>query len=197
MFQRTAAAPLRDAGTPDKPFGFYDATVDGGRELPRSRSRPRQARSSAGSGHGCSEAAPTHGGRVALRYANHDFKAYRATGSAPTGRSPTTNSRPGTTVPSDWWACSAPIPVFPTSLIRRRVVCSRRRCPAPTSCSSWRAAAGSAGRGPEPYGGHHTADRWARSPASTPTAVPSRLLDPCAISSRRRCCCRRQGRPAG
>ena len=30
MFQTNADAPLRGSGTPDKPFGFHDATIDGG-----------------------------------------------------------------------------------------------------------------------------------------------------------------------
>src|SRR5712672_2056781 len=34
MFQTPDAAPLAGAGTPEKPFGFYDATVDGGWEVP-------------------------------------------------------------------------------------------------------------------------------------------------------------------
>ena len=34
MFQTKIEAPLRGAGTPDKPFGFYDATVDGGWQVP-------------------------------------------------------------------------------------------------------------------------------------------------------------------
>ncbi len=34
MFNTNAEAPLRGASTPDKPFGFYDATVDGGWEVP-------------------------------------------------------------------------------------------------------------------------------------------------------------------
>ena len=34
MFQLPADAPLRAAGTADKPFGFYDATVDGGWRVP-------------------------------------------------------------------------------------------------------------------------------------------------------------------
>jgi len=34
MFQTPDQAPLRGAGTPDKPFGFYDATVDGGWSVP-------------------------------------------------------------------------------------------------------------------------------------------------------------------
>src|SRR2546421_21662 len=32
MFQTPDQAPLRGVGTPQKPFGFYDATVDGGSE---------------------------------------------------------------------------------------------------------------------------------------------------------------------
>src|SRR5258706_13221116 len=34
MFQTPDMAPLGGAGTPEKPFGFYDATVDGGWEVP-------------------------------------------------------------------------------------------------------------------------------------------------------------------
>lgn len=34
MFQLPKDAPLRGAGTPEKPFGFYDATVDGGWTVP-------------------------------------------------------------------------------------------------------------------------------------------------------------------
>src|SRR5579863_9633970 len=34
MFQTNDAAPLRAAGTPDKYFGFYDATVGGGWSVP-------------------------------------------------------------------------------------------------------------------------------------------------------------------
>ena len=34
MFQTNDAAPLRGNGTPDKYFGFYDATVDGGWTVP-------------------------------------------------------------------------------------------------------------------------------------------------------------------
>ena len=34
MFQLPKDAPLRGAGTPEKPFGFYDATVDGGWDVP-------------------------------------------------------------------------------------------------------------------------------------------------------------------
>ncbi len=34
MFNLNAQAPLRGVGTPDKPFGFYDATVHGGWKVP-------------------------------------------------------------------------------------------------------------------------------------------------------------------
>jgi len=34
MFQTPDMAPLGDVGTPQKPFGFYDATVDGGWQVP-------------------------------------------------------------------------------------------------------------------------------------------------------------------
>jgi choline dehydrogenase-like flavoprotein len=34
MFQTPEMAPLRGTGTPEKPFGFYDATIDGGWQVP-------------------------------------------------------------------------------------------------------------------------------------------------------------------
>src|SRR5258708_31616819 len=34
MFQTPELAPLRETATPDKPFGFYDATFDGGWQGP-------------------------------------------------------------------------------------------------------------------------------------------------------------------
>src|SRR5258707_3370661 len=34
MFQTPDLAPLAAVGTPQKPFGFYDATVDGGWDVP-------------------------------------------------------------------------------------------------------------------------------------------------------------------
>src|SRR5689334_16357464 len=34
MFQTPDLAPLRESSTPDKPYGFYDATVDGGWRVP-------------------------------------------------------------------------------------------------------------------------------------------------------------------
>ena len=34
MFQTNNQAPLRGQSTPDKPFGFYDSTIDGGWQVP-------------------------------------------------------------------------------------------------------------------------------------------------------------------
>ena len=34
MFQTNGQAPLRATSTPDKPFGFHDATIDGGWQVP-------------------------------------------------------------------------------------------------------------------------------------------------------------------
>jgi choline dehydrogenase-like flavoprotein len=34
MFKTPDQAPLGGAGTPDEPFGFYDATIDGGWQVP-------------------------------------------------------------------------------------------------------------------------------------------------------------------
>ena len=34
MMQTNADAPLRGSGTPDKPFAFWDATIDGGWQVP-------------------------------------------------------------------------------------------------------------------------------------------------------------------
>ncbi len=74
MFQTNGQAPLRAAGTPEKPFGFYDATVDGGWEVPGEpyasvdganfrwwRSRMLGGRTN-------------HWGRISLRMGPYDFK---------------------------------------------------------------------------------------------------------------------------
>jgi choline dehydrogenase-like flavoprotein len=74
MFSPNFAAPLRGAGTPDKPFGFFDATVGGGWEVPGepyastpgTEFRWYRARMLGGR--------TNHWGRVSLRYADHDFK---------------------------------------------------------------------------------------------------------------------------
>jgi choline dehydrogenase-like flavoprotein len=83
MFQDNSRAPLRGAGTTDKPFGFYDATVDGGWQVPGEpytqasnepgrqfewwRSRMLGGRTN-------------HWGRISLRNGPYDFKPYSRDG---------------------------------------------------------------------------------------------------------------------
>ena len=74
MFNTPDMAPLRGSGTPHKPFGFFDATVDGGWEVPGEpyasaedvnfkwwRARMLGGRTN-------------HWGRISLRMGEHDFK---------------------------------------------------------------------------------------------------------------------------
>ena len=83
MFQTSAEAPLRGAGTPDKPFGFFDATVDGGWQVPgepytQASTDPQQrfdwwrARMLGGR--------TNHWGRISLRNGPYDFKPYSRDG---------------------------------------------------------------------------------------------------------------------
>lgn len=83
MFQTYGQAPLRAANTPDKPMGFYDATVDGGWEVPgepytnASDDPDRQftwwrARMLGGR--------TNHWGRISLRFGPYDFKPYSRDG---------------------------------------------------------------------------------------------------------------------
>jgi choline dehydrogenase-like flavoprotein len=77
MFQTPDLAPLRGSSTPDKPFGFYDATVDGGWQVPgepyvqTSKEAPHRfdwwrARMLGGR--------TNHWGRISLRNGPYDFK---------------------------------------------------------------------------------------------------------------------------
>ena len=76
MFQVPSEAPLHGASTPDKPGGYYDATVDGGHEVP-------------GEPYAIAEDSPVkfrwwrarmlggrtnHWGRLSLRFGPYDFK---------------------------------------------------------------------------------------------------------------------------
>ena len=75
MYNTNAEAPLRGASTPDKAFGFYDATVDGGWEVPNEPYtvaegsepftwwRPRML-----------GGRTNHWGRISLRFGPLDFK---------------------------------------------------------------------------------------------------------------------------
>jgi choline dehydrogenase-like flavoprotein len=83
MFQTPEQAPLRGGSTPDKDFGFYDATVDGGWTVPGEpysqstedphgrffwwRSRMLGGRTN-------------HWGRISLRNGPYDFKPHRRDG---------------------------------------------------------------------------------------------------------------------
>jgi choline dehydrogenase-like flavoprotein len=83
MFQTYHDAPLRGAATPDKPFGFYDATIDGGWAVPGEpytnasnkdehkfewwRARMLGGRTN-------------HWGRIALRNGPYDFKPHSRDG---------------------------------------------------------------------------------------------------------------------
>lgn len=74
MFQLPREAPLRGGGTPEKPFGFYDATVDGGWQVPGepyssadgTDFRWWRARMLGGR--------TNHWGRISLRMGRYDFK---------------------------------------------------------------------------------------------------------------------------
>jgi len=75
MFQVEAEAPLNGASTPDKPMGFYDATVAGGLDLTdepytvaSGTFRWFRARMLGGR--------TNHWGRVTLRYGPYDFRTY-------------------------------------------------------------------------------------------------------------------------
>jgi choline dehydrogenase-like flavoprotein len=83
MFQTNADAPLRGNGTPDKPFGFHDATIDGGWSVPgepytSASDDPRRqflwwrARMLGGR--------TNHWGRISLRNGPYDFKPYSRDG---------------------------------------------------------------------------------------------------------------------
>ncbi|MDX3774216.1 GMC family oxidoreductase [Chromatiaceae bacterium AAb-1] len=83
MFNLPKDAPLRGASTPDKPFGFYDATIDGGWQVPgepytQASSEPKQrfdwwrARMLGGR--------TNHWGRISLRNGEYDFKPFSRDG---------------------------------------------------------------------------------------------------------------------
>ena len=80
MFQLPEDAPMRGAGTVEKPFGFYDATVDGGWEVPGepyssadgTDFRWWRARMLGGR--------TNHWGRISLRMGEYDFKPYSRDG---------------------------------------------------------------------------------------------------------------------
>lgn len=80
MFNLPRDAPLLGVGTPEKPFGFYDATVDGGWQVPGepyesvdgADFRWWRARMLGGR--------TNHWGRISLRMGEYDFKPYSRDG---------------------------------------------------------------------------------------------------------------------
>jgi choline dehydrogenase-like flavoprotein len=77
MFQTPDMAPLRGTSTPDKPFGFYDATIDGGWQVPGEpyvqSSTERGARFDWWRARMLG-GRTNHWGRIALRNGPYDFK---------------------------------------------------------------------------------------------------------------------------
>src|SRR5438477_2740390 len=91
MLNYHAQAPLRAVGTPDKPFGFYDATVDGGWSIPKEPYLVRRNRRGSGWYEATDDDLGTtdqnfmwwrprmlggrtnHWGRIALRMGPYDF----------------------------------------------------------------------------------------------------------------------------
>jgi choline dehydrogenase-like flavoprotein len=92
MLSTHAQAPLRGAGTPDKPFGFYDATINGGWTVPKEPYLVRRSRHGPGWHEATDDDLATtdqnfmwwrprmlggrtnHWGRIALRMGPYDFK---------------------------------------------------------------------------------------------------------------------------
>ena len=84
MFQTPDQAPLRGTSTPDKPFGFYDATVDGGWQVPGepyTSALGRARRSSFWWWRARMLGGRTnHWGRISLRNGPYDFKPHSRDG---------------------------------------------------------------------------------------------------------------------
>ena len=83
MFQTPELAPLRAVATPQKPFGFYDATVDGGWEVPGEpyvSASPEDAHRFEWWRARMLGGRTNHWGRIALRNGPYDFKPYTRDG---------------------------------------------------------------------------------------------------------------------
>src|ERR1017187_1090373 len=77
MFQTNDVAPLRGANTPDKEFGFYDATIDGGwsmRGEPYTNASTEEGRQFKWWRARMLGGKTNHWGRIALRNGPYDFK---------------------------------------------------------------------------------------------------------------------------
>jgi choline dehydrogenase-like flavoprotein len=83
MFRTPDQAPLAGVGTPDKPFGFYDATVDGGWQVPGEpyvQSSDEPGRQFAWWRARMLGGRTNHWGRISLRNGPYDFKPYSRDG---------------------------------------------------------------------------------------------------------------------
>ena len=83
MFHTPDMAPLRGVATPQKPFGFYDATVDGGWQVPGEpyvSASPEDAHRFQWWRARMLGGRTNHWGRIALRYGPYDFKPHRRDG---------------------------------------------------------------------------------------------------------------------
>jgi len=74
MFQLPREAPLRGAGTQDKPFGFYDATVDGGWTVPGEPYSSAEGTNFMWWRARMLGGRTNHWGRISLRMGPYDFK---------------------------------------------------------------------------------------------------------------------------
>ena len=74
MFQLPREAPLRGAGTAAKPFGFYDATVDGGWQVPGEPYSVAEGSSFMWWRSRMLGGRTNHWGRISLRMGEYDFK---------------------------------------------------------------------------------------------------------------------------
>jgi len=83
MMQNNAEAPLRGSGTPEKPFGFWDATIDGGWNVPGetySSASDDQARQFQWWRARMLGGRTNHWGRISLRNGPYDFKPHTRDG---------------------------------------------------------------------------------------------------------------------
>src|ERR1700741_1292128 len=83
MLQTNADAPLRASGTPEKPFGFWDATIDGGWDVPGepySSASDDPARKFVWWRARMLGGRTNHWGRISLRNGPYDFKPHSRDG---------------------------------------------------------------------------------------------------------------------
>jgi choline dehydrogenase-like flavoprotein len=83
MMQTNADAPLRASGTPEKPFGFWDATIDGGWDVPGepyTSASDDPARKFVWWRARMLGGRTNHWGRISLRNGPYDFKPYSRDG---------------------------------------------------------------------------------------------------------------------